>query len=158
VANNTFPPYLEQFQQMLLQIASKKAEVRPKKFPNNIRIYIFDQRLFIPLILVDQEGDIANYCYKFTRYSFDPDYHSYGELAPLPGEPWDKDFLNNFAEQYGFVPVEDIASPALVIFVRDKLDQRRLLNPWQMSFLLMKYHDQNLVDWESRLADSRYEY
>ncbi len=160
VLGNVFPNYLSSLKDEIWKYASQKKLVRPTKYSNNIRIYIFDQRLRIPLVIEDTRGDVANYCWKLAKKCRTLDDYVYGDgekfdIFTLHGKR-DTPLVKQFNKRYGFIPIEELALPSLVIFYKSKLDERLALSPWLVSFLLMKYQKENLVNWDEILDASCY--
>ena len=160
VLGSVFPDYLRDFKKEVWKYASQKKLVCPGSFNNNVRIYIFDPRLRIPLIIEDTTGDIANYCSKLAKNCRGLDDYVYGDgerfdSVSLSGERNDQ-FIKHFNKVYGFMPFEEFAMPALAIFHKSELEERRMLSTWLVSFLLMKYYNENLVNWAEVLDDLYY--
>lgn len=153
---NHFPPYLQDLYEKMCSYAKERNNVKPDEFDNTIRIYIIDSRLNIPLILLDKTGDIANWSSHFAKYNCPADEYIYGygdKFIPFPGETWNEDLLNDFIKDYSFVPLDDFAMPKLVIFRKSKVEETRLLSNFQVNFFMMKFKNENLVDWDSIISD-----
>lgn len=157
-----FPPDLEYLQEEIEKRAAQKEQVRPDKFDDRLRVYVIGPRLDIPFVLVDQEGSIATWCHWFARANFSGEYFTYGNMSNLgpifPGQKWNEKLLQKFNEDFGFIPVEELGLPFLLIFNENKLDDRRPLALWQVCFLLSKFRTKNLVDWPNIVKYPRYRY
>lgn len=156
VHKNHFPPYLDTLYEQMSSYAKQRKNVKPKIFDDTIRIYIVDHRLHIPLILLDKTGDIANWSWKFAKYERKYEDYIYGDgdkFIPIPGQPLNERDLKNFIKTYSFVPIEEFAMPSLVIFRNSKLEETRALSTYQVNFFLMKFKDENIVNWDSILSD-----
>lgn len=157
IVKDYFPPYLDHLKERIETYASLRSNLKPKNIDPSLRIYIFDHRLNIPLVLLDNTGKIADFCYQASRYrrTYDEYYYGDGEsFGPcIPGDEWDKNFLLSFIDEYGFTPMEELAMPSLVIFKGYEIDERRPLSTWQVNLLLMKYRTKNLVDWKELIAN-----
>lgn len=151
-----FPPYLETLHDKMSCYAKERKNVKPPKFDRTIRIYIIDHRLNIPLILIDKTGDLANWSWKFAKYERPFEEYIFGDgdiFSPFPGQSWNEYGLKDFIKNYSFVPIEEFAMPSLVIFRESKLEETRLLSNFQVNFFLMKFKNENIVNWESILSD-----
>lgn len=162
IVGNYLPEYLSDFKSKLSSFASQKKLVRPSKFSNAIRIYIFDQRLNIPLFIEDSTGDIANYCSQLAKNCKSYDEYSFGDGDKFNVRDYygniNKPLLKSFVKDYDFVPLEELGNPTLAIFFKSKLEERRFIPTWLTYFLLMKYNHLNLIDWASTLDDLYYRF
>ncbi|BFH11118.1 hypothetical protein J6TS7_21580 [Paenibacillus dendritiformis] len=160
ITKRQFPPYLSDLKQKMSDYAKQRKAARPQQFEPFFRIYVVDHRLHIPVALLDPDGSIANWCWKFAKYDRQFDEYVYGDgelIGPdlIQGQ-WSIPILKNFIKQYGFAPIEELAMPSLLIFVNQHLDDVRTLAHWQVNYMLMKYRDSNLVDWEAILTENSF--
>lgn len=61
----------------------------------------------------------------------------------------------NFMLNYGFLPVEEIAAPAALVYDHDQLVERRILSQYQLCLLMEKFRSKNLVDWNRLIQDAQ---
>lgn len=165
-----WPEYLKDYSEKAISYAAQRKKYRPKKsaIPPEIRIYIFDHRLFLLFAALDSTGDIATFMSKFcAQYRrHDIERHCYGDGSKIGEcypcktadgfsfEPnWEE--LYQFEQDFGFVPLEDFAHPVVVIFQGDKLVEYRRTTMQHCVLLMEKYHSKNLVDLKAILKEIR---
>ena len=151
-------PFPDSLQALHKEIAgySRACPPFPTEKTSRIRIYVIDHRLYIPLILHDEEGSLTNDCFRFAKYTHRYEDNLLGEGKPFisMSEPlgYNERKVTQFIKEYDISPLEVLAVPTLAIFVGKKLDDYRPLGLWQVCALTHRYADQNLVDWSSRNA------
>ena len=68
------------------------------------------------------------------------------------------DEMMSFMYNYGFLPVEELAAPAALVYEQDRLVERRILSQYQLCLLMEKFREENLVDWVRLIQDAQEDY
>lgn len=145
-----FPDSLSELHLKIEERASWRCSF-PRK-ADRIRVYIVDHRLFVPLVLTEQDGVLANACARFAKYE-----HRYADNLLGSGEMfvnyasdngYDTDAVNSFIREYDISPVEVLSVPTLLVFSGKNLSEYRPIGTWQLCALLHQFHSENLVAWD----------
>lgn len=154
---NTLRDKVMSYATQLVTLKSRLRDVSP-----DIRIYILDHRLNLLFTALDSTGTIASYmskfCAQYKKYESEQYYYGDGlngesplkpDLFELNGEEFytpDPKELYSFNQQYGFVPSELFAVPAVLLFQGDSLKEIRRTTTEHCVLLMEKFHSKNLVD------------
>lgn len=159
VISAPLPPYLGQLSKQLDAYAKQIKRCRPAMFPEAYRVYLVDYRLNFLFAAYDETGEIATCFSKYGRFGhgLTDAYYGDGELIGdvLPTGVYDTREMIDFMNHYGFLPVEELASPAALVFDREYLVERCILSQYQLCLLMEKFRSKNLVDWTCNVRDAQ---
>lgn len=153
------PLYLRELSERVDAYAAQVKKCKPKVFPEPYRVYLVDYRLNFLFAALDETGKIATYFSKYGKsaHKLTDAYYGDGSLIGgfLPGGTYDLPEMLNFTLNYGFLPVEELAAPAALVYDNDQLVERRILSQYQLCLLLEKFRSKNLVDWKRLIQDAK---
>lgn len=159
VISAPLPPYLEELSKQLDAYAKQIKRCLPAMFPEAYRVYLVDYRLNFLFAAYDETGEIATYFSKYGKFGrkLTDAYYGDGALIGdvlLTGE-YDTEEMIDFMDHYGFLPVEELASPAALVYDREQLVERRILSQYQLCLLMEKFRSKNLIDWTCNVRDAQ---
>lgn len=159
VISAPIPSYLEELSNLVDSYAKQIKKCKPKEFPEAYRVYLVDYRLNFLFAAYDVTGEIATYFSKYGKFAhrITDAYYGDGELigdVPPMGS-YNVEEMLNFMLNYGFLPVEEIAAPAALVYDHDQLVERRILSQYQLCLLMEKFRSKNLVDWNRLIQDAQ---
>lgn len=153
------PPYLRELSERVDAYASQAKKCKPKEFPEPYRVYLVDYRLNFLFACLDETGKIATYFSRYGKRAHDLTDAYYGDGSLIgdvfPGGTYDLQEMLNFTLHYGFLPVEELAAPAALVYDNDQLVERRILSQYQLCLLMEKFRSKNLVDWKRLIRDAK---
>lgn len=156
------PLYLRELSELVDAYSRQIKKYRPKTFPEAYRVYLVDYRLNFLFAAYDETGKIATYFSKYGKqaHRLTDAYYGDGELIGdvFPGGTYDITEMLNFTLHYGFLPVEELASPAALVFDHDQLVERRILSQYQLCLLMEKFRSKNLIDWNRLIQTAQERY
>ncbi|WP_317397733.1 hypothetical protein [Anaerotruncus colihominis] len=154
-----FPSYLGDLYDRIEAYANQVGQCKPEEFPAAYRTYLIDYRLNILFVALDTTGRIATCFSKYGRFghSITDDYYGDGSLFgdTLPGQPYKAFEMLPFLKHYGFLPVEELASPVAVVYEGEEIADKRFLSQYQLCLLLEQFRSKNLVNWKSRIGEAK---
>lgn len=156
------PPYLKELSDRVDAYANQAKKCKPKEFPEPYRVYLVDYRLNFLFAGLDETGKIATCFSKYGKsaHSLTDAYYGDGSLIGdvFPAGTYNLEEMLNFTHHYGFLPVEELAAPAALVYDNDKLVERRILSQYQLCLLMEKYRSKNLIDWKRLIQDAKEHY
>lgn len=156
------PKYLSGISDMLDSYGKQVKKCRPKTFPEGYRVYLVDYRLNILFVALDLSGKIATCFSKYGARGCNLTDYYYGDGEQIggifPGEQYDATEMSDFMYQFGFLPVEELASPAALIFEGAEFIERRLLSQYHLCLLMEQFRSKNLIDWKPRIQAAKDQY
>lgn len=146
------PSYLKELSDLVDAYAKQAKKCRPKEFPAAYRVYLVDYRLNFLFAAYDKTGKIATCFSKYGKFAhrLTDAYYGDGELIGdvPPMGTYDAEEMMGFMVHYGFLPVEELAAPAALVYDYDQLVERRILSQYQLCLLMEKFRSKNLIDWK----------
>ncbi len=156
------PPYLQELSDIVDAYAKQIKTCKPKEFPEAYRVYLVDYRLNFLFAAYDTTGSVATCFSKYGKcaHKLTDSYYGDGELigdVSIMGT-YNFDEMMSFMYNYGFLPVEELAAPAALVYEQDRLVERRILSQYQLCLLMEKFREENLVDWVRLIQDAQEDY
>ncbi len=167
-----FPEYLCELSDEIDDYSKQMKRCKPKFFPNAYRLYLIDYRLNILFAGLDTTGKMANCfchygkqahritdCY-YGDGEFIGDFYAYREIGE-DGENGEVKFsynaseMRSFVTKYGFLPIEELAAPASMIFAGEHLVDCRSISQYQLCLLLERFRSKNIVDWKQLIKNAK---
>lgn len=156
------PPCLGTLRERVDDYATQINRCKPKTFPESYRVYLVDYRLNFLFASLDGTGEIATYFSKYGRAAHNLTHAYYGDgslVGDVPiGGTYDLKEILNFHMKYGFMPIEELAAPAALVYDQDQLVERVIISQYQLCLLMEKYRQENLVDWKHIIEDAQNRY
>lgn len=157
-----FPEYLSELQKMIDAFAEQAPACCPKEFPLEYRVYLMDYRMNVLFAGLDKTGEIATCFSQYGKqaHKLTDAYFGDGSLFdPLrysaKGSYYDPVEVGDMVLKYGFLPLEELASPIALVYCGDKLDETRMLSQLQLCVLMERFREENLVDWEKIISGEK---
>lgn len=144
---------LEEFYQRLCFYASQIKTIKPESFPEGYRLYIFDNRLNLIFHCLDVNGTVFNKCSQFIESTYNSTAYCYGHAEDyyclsLTSTKWDKNWLKDFQNKLGFIPIEDLALSRFVAYRGETMMESLLISQYQSHLIANRFKSRNLVDWK----------
>lgn len=135
------PAYLSDYCRDLRRLAKKRTSLNGNSLSDIPRVYIFDNRMNPLFVGLDESGAWSSDMYNHARCNhFESDY-VFGDGSSIDDQGT---ALQEFVKDLGFIPIENFALSALVIYQGDSFIGE-LLSVREVVTLLKAFADHNLL-------------
>lgn len=142
------------FPERIRTFAKQVEKVKPASFAHRLRCYIFDHRLRVLFLAVDDDGELTQDLFLYGKQRHDIADNVYGDEQPFltldlsSKYGYHNDTVEAFVKKYDFTPLELFGSSSLVIMENDAISSVFSLSPYEVVLLTKRYASSNLVDWD----------